>query len=210
MMNIGGFQKLSLIDYPGHLSTVVFTQGCNFRCPVCHNPELVLPDLFDEPIPEQEVFSFLESRKGKLQAVVVTGGEPTLHTDLPKFLAAIKRMGFKTKLDTNGARPEVLQSLFDEKLIDFVAMDIKAPLELYSKLAGCKVDEAAIQKSIALILDSFVPHQFRTTVDNNHLSQSHCNDIRKWMVSIGANYRFQEARPGKNAGSNAILMKTNA
>lgn len=193
-MRIGGIQKLSLIDYSGHLSAVVFTQGCNLRCPYCHNPELVLPQCFGARVSEDEIFSFLATRVGKLQAVVVTGGEPTLHADLPEFLAAIKRMGFKTKLDTNGTRPEALQSLFDEKLIDFVAMDIKAPLARYHELSGCRVDVLAIRQSLELILSAPVQHQFRTTVDPKRLSKQDCKDIQNWMTSLGATHMFQNAR----------------
>jgi pyruvate formate lyase activating enzyme len=196
-MQIGGLHKLSLIDYPGHLCAVVFTQGCNFRCPVCHNPELVLPELFGESISEQEVLSFLESRKGQLQAVTVTGGEPTLQKKLPYFLATIKKMGYKTKLDTNGSYPEALKSLFNDELVDYVAMDIKAPLASYYELSGCTVDLEAIQQSIELILSSPVRHQFRTTIDPARLSQMHNQEIRQWMKQLGARHSFQTARFGK-------------
>jgi len=204
-MRIGGIQKLSLIDYPGHLSTVVFTQGCNLRCPYCHNPELVLPQCFGVRVSEDEIFSFLATRVGKLQAVVVTGGEPTLHADLPEFLAAIKRMGFKTKLDTNGTRPEALQLLIAQNLTDFVAMDIKAPLAFYHELSGCRVDVAAIRQSIELILSAPVQHQFRTTVEPKRLSKQDCEDIQNWMNSLGARHIFQNASSEKTLESFMML-----
>ncbi len=110
-MKIGGLQKISLIDYPGRISAIVFTQGCNFRCPYCHNPELVDPAQYGPILPEEEVFSFLEKRRGKLDAVTVTGGEPTLQPDLDRFLQEIKGMGYLTKVDTNGSNPDVLERL---------------------------------------------------------------------------------------------------
>lgn len=137
-MQIGGLQKFSLLDYPGKISAVVFTQGCNFRCPYCHNPELVDPARYQECLPEEEIFSFLETRRGKLEAVTVTGGEPTLQKSLAPFLRRIKDMGFLVKLDTNGSRPDVLEELLRQKLIDYIAMDIKAPLEKYEAVTGWK------------------------------------------------------------------------
>jgi pyruvate formate lyase activating enzyme len=137
-MKIGGLQKFSLLDYPGKISAVVFTQGCNFRCPYCHNPELVDPERFQECIPEDEIFAFLETRRGKLEAVTVTGGEPTIQNGLSSFVRRIKDMGFMVKLDTNGSRPEVLEELIRHKLIDYIAMDIKAPLEKYEAVTGWK------------------------------------------------------------------------
>ncbi|HPO83020.1 MAG TPA: anaerobic ribonucleoside-triphosphate reductase activating protein, partial [bacterium] len=125
-MLIGGLHKLSLIDYPGKLSAVVFTRGCNFRCPYCHNPELI-EDNGGDIIDEEEVFSFLDERKGKLDGVVMTGGEPTLQSDIAEFLEKVKRLGFFVKLDTNGSYPERIKELIDRKLLDYIAMDIKAP-----------------------------------------------------------------------------------
>ena len=131
-MKIGGLLKFTLIDFPGRPAAVVFTQGCNFRCRYCHNPELVYPHMFAEPVAEEEIDAFLKRRQGTLEGIVVSGGEPTLHEDLPQFLAKLKGMGYATKLDTNGTRPEVLKQLIQGKLLDFIAMDLKAPLEKYS------------------------------------------------------------------------------
>lgn len=163
-MRIGGLQKFSLIDYPGKVSAVIFTRGCNFRCPYCQNPELVLPERFGHPVPEEFVLSFLQTREGLLEGVVVTGGEPTLQGDLISFLKKLRRMSYAIKLDTNGSRPEVLEKIFVEGLVDYVAMDIKAPLEKYDFAVGVKVNTELIKKSIELILGSEILYQFRTTV----------------------------------------------
>ncbi len=163
-MKIGGLQKFSLIDYPGRISAVVFTQGCNFRCPYCHNPELVDPAQYGPLLPEEEVLSFLAKRRSKLDAVTVTGGEPTLQPDLERFLGEIKRMGYLAKIDTNGSMPGVLERLIRGRLIDYLAMDLKGPLEKYGKIAGAEVKPEKIRKSIELITQSGIEHEFRTTV----------------------------------------------
>ena len=162
-MRIGGLQKTSLIDYPGRVAAVVFTQGCNFRCPFCHNAELVLPSCFREVIEEDSVIRFLTTRIDKLQGVVVTGGEPAIQEDLPDFLQKIKAMGYQVKLDTNGSRPAVLKHLIDQKLVDFIAMDVKGPLDRYDDIAGVKVNPRLIEESIDLIIRSGVEYLFRTT-----------------------------------------------
>ncbi len=162
-MKIGGFQKVSLIDYPGKISAVVFTQGCNFRCPFCHNPELVDPERFANRIPEPEILAFLEKRKGRLDAVVITGGEPTLQSELIPFTIHLKAMGYLIKLDTNGALPDVLEDLLGRGLIDYLAMDIKAPLERYGEITKTKTDVERIRRSISLIMGSGVDYEFRTT-----------------------------------------------
>lgn len=162
-MLIGGLLKFSLIDYPGKVAAVVFTQGCNYRCPFCHNPELVLPELFTAPLPEEEVWDFLRKRRGQLQGVAITGGEPTLHKDLSEFISQIKAMGYLVKLDTNGSRPDVLQGLLQTGAVDFVAMDIKSSLSGYCKATGVQVDLRTIESSVAIIKRSGVDHEFRTT-----------------------------------------------
>lgn len=169
-MLIGGLQKTSLIDYPGNISAIIFTQGCNFRCPYCHNPELVKPKLFGSRISEDELFDFLESKKGKLDAISITGGEPTLQPDLYDFIKKIKAMGFKVKLDSNGTNFEVLKKLIAEKLIDYVAMDIKAPIEKYEEVVRMKVDLETIKKSVNLIISSDIESEFRTTIVKSLLS----------------------------------------
>jgi len=168
-MKIGGLQKFSLIDYPGRISAIVFTQGCNFRCPYCHNPELVDPAQYGPILSEEEVISFLEKRRGKLDAVTVTGGEPTLQPDIDRFLEVIKAMGYLTKVDTNGSMPDVLERLIHGRLVDYLAMDVKGPLSKYGQIAGTKVQTQKIQKSIALITNSGIDHEFRTTVVRSQL-----------------------------------------
>jgi pyruvate formate lyase activating enzyme len=163
-MQIGGLIKLSLVDYPGKTAAVIFTQSCNFRCPYCHNKELVIPSCFQELIPEEEVISFLVKRKDVLGGVVVTGGEPTLQKDLLAFLRRVQHLGYQVKLDTNGSRPDVLKGIIKENLVNFIAMDVKAPLESYEKLAGVPVATKLIEESIAIIKGSGIKHQFRTTI----------------------------------------------
>jgi pyruvate formate lyase activating enzyme len=168
-MKIGGLQKISLIDYPGRISAIVFTQGCNFRCPYCHNPELVDPTQYGPILSEEEVISFLEKRRGKLDAVTVTGGEPTLQPDLDRFLQEIKGMGYLTKIDTNGSNPDVLERLIRDRLVDYLAMDVKGPLQKYERIANVKVKTAKIRRSIELITASGIEHEFRTTVVRSQL-----------------------------------------
>ena len=163
-MRLGGLQKFTLLDYPGKMAAIIFTQGCNFRCPYCHNPELVIPALYSECIPETDVLAFLYQRRGQLEGVVVTGGEPTIHNDLPEFLKKIKHMGFAVKLDTNGSNPALLKKILAEKLVDYIAMDIKAPLCKYQKVCGAHVDTDKIKESVKIILQSSIEHEFRTTL----------------------------------------------
>jgi len=178
-MIIGGFQKFSLIDYPGKICAIIFTQGCNFRCPYCHNPELVNPKLFQEPIDADDIFRFLEKRKGKLDAVEITGGEPTLQPDLIEFMRKIKAMGFLIKLDTNGTNPEVVEKIIKNKLVDYIAMDVKAPLEKYEKVVRAKVDKQKIKEAISLIMNSHIDYEFRTTVTKSILTKEDIIDIAK-------------------------------
>lgn len=162
-MRIGGFQKVSFIDFPETIASVVFTQGCNWRCPWCHNPRLVYADQFEDPIPEALILEYLKSRIGQVEGVVVSGGEPTLHTDLGEFMGNIRKLGLKTKLDTNGSHPEHLKTLLDANLLDYVAMDIKSAPESYNRLTGVKIDMTKIVRSINLIQQSNIAHEFRTT-----------------------------------------------
>ncbi len=163
-MLIGGFQKFSLIDYPGKISCIIFTQGCNFRCPYCHNPELVNNELFQKPMDEKEIFSFLEKRKAKLEAVEITGGEPTLQPDLLSFIKKIKDMGFLIKLDSNGSNPEIIKKAIQLGLVDYFAMDIKAPLERYKEVTNSSIEPKKIKQSIDLIKNSGLDYEFRTTI----------------------------------------------
>lgn len=166
-MTIGGIQKFSTVDYPGYTVASIFTIGCNMRCGYCHNPELVLPEQYAGTIPEEEIFEFLEKRRGLLDGVAISGGEPTMQEDLPDFIRRCKKMGFLVKLDTNGTNPGVLRELLQENLVDFVAMDIKGPLEKYSQIAARPIDIDAIRESIDLI--RMIPHEFRTTIVRGQL-----------------------------------------
>ncbi len=196
LMKIGGFQKCSLIDYPGKICAIIFTQGCNFRCSYCHNPELVEPNLFAKPIPEEEIFSFLAKRKGKLEAVELTGGEPTLQPDLLEILKKVKAMGYLTKLDSNGSNPEIVQKAVDLNLVDYLAMDVKAPLEKYRRIVDYGVDLNKIKQSIALIMNSGSEYEFRTTVVKSQLNK---DDILKigQLIKGAKLYILQKFVPGK-------------
>ncbi|MFO7749222.1 MAG: anaerobic ribonucleoside-triphosphate reductase activating protein [Desulfobacteraceae bacterium] len=164
-MKIGGLEKNSMIDFPGKISCVVFTSGCNFSCPYCHNPEIAGNDMGKAPakIEEPTLFSFLEKRKNLLEGVVITGGEPTLQRDLVGFCRKIKELGYLVKLDTNGSRPKVLAELYRKKLVDFTAMDIKSSLDNYFLAAGSRFDPERITASIALIMETGLDYEFRTT-----------------------------------------------
>lgn len=192
-MKIGGIQKLSTVDFPGHIAASVFTLGCNMRCGYCHNPELVLPEQFLEPIPEEDILAFLKTRQGLLDAVVISGGEPTIHDDLPKFIRAIRNLGFKVKLDTNGTRPEMLKELIDAKQVDFIAMDVKGPYDKYTNIAARPIDEAAIKESINQILR--IDHEFRTTITTRDLDVEDMHAIGK-MVRGAKRFALQKFVPG--------------
>ncbi|RLC89206.1 MAG: anaerobic ribonucleoside-triphosphate reductase activating protein [Chloroflexi bacterium] len=206
-MIIGGFQKFSLIDYPGKICAIVFTRGCNFRCPYCHNPELVNSELFLSPISEEEIFSFLEERKGKLDAVEITGGEPTLQPDLIEFLGKIKDMGFLVKLDSNGTNPDVIEEVIKNKLVDYLAMDVKAPLEKYKEITYVDVDTHKIRSNIKLIMNSGIDYEFRTTIVKSLLSKE---DIIKIGELIkGANlYILQKFVPSKTLNPDFVNETT--
>lgn len=165
-MLIGGLQKLSLLDYPDKNSAIIFTVGCNFYCGFCHNPELVNREskIENQEIDEQEILNFLKERVGLLDAVVVTGGEPTLHADLPKLIQKIKALGFLIKVDTNGTNPVMVEKLIKEKLVDYWAMDIKGPWDKYEAMVNRPVKIEDIKKSAELIMNSGVDYEFRTTL----------------------------------------------
>ena len=178
-MLIGGLQKFSLIDYPGKICAIVFTQGCNFKCPYCHNPELIDPKLFLPTIPEEKIFSFLKKRQGKLDAVEITGGEPTLQPDLIDFIKKIKRLGFLVKLDSNGSNPEILKKIIQLKIVDYLALDVKAPLERYQEITDSNIDPNKIRKTIKLIINSGLDYEFRTTVVKSLLNKKDIEKIGK-------------------------------
>ncbi len=162
-MKISGFQKLTLLDFPGHTACTLFTSGCNMRCPFCHNTPLVTGTA-EEEYSEEEILSYLKKRQGILDGVAITGGEPLLHKDIGDFIRKIKAEGYKVKLDTNGSKSELLHSLIKEGLVDFIAMDIKNAPEKYALTSGSDVPYDEIARSIEIIKSSGIPHEFRTTV----------------------------------------------
>ena len=205
-MMIGGLEKLTLLDFPDNLAAIVFTQNCNFRCHYCYNPMLVWPRT-EKPSPdgnnikkdhplikEEDLFLFLKERKGKIDGVVISGGEPTLHSDLPQFIKKIKDLGYLVKLDTNGTNPVMLANLIKDKLIDYVAMDLKATLEKYEQTVGVKVNLENLQKSVKIILSGSIPYEFRSTL----VPVLHTEDDVKKMGSLikGANlWYLQKFKP---------------
>ncbi len=207
-MTFGGWQKFSLIDFPGFACAILFTQGCSFRCPFCHNPELInsSQEMF-APVTEKEIFDFLKTRQSKLDGVVITGGEPTLQPDLADFIKKVKQMGFKVKLDTNGSHPEKLKQLIDEELVDYIAMDYKAPLENYQSHIGSLVDVEKIKRSVHLIMNSSLPYEFRTTVVKEVLSPK---DIKKIAEEIkdARLYILQKFIPDKTLDPSYQTMTT--
>jgi pyruvate formate lyase activating enzyme len=190
-MRIGGLQKFTLTDFPGKVACIVFTVGCNFRCPYCHNKELVTGDI--KEMPEEEFFQFLNKRKGKLDGVVITGGEPTIHQDLPGFIQKIKEHGFSVKLDTNGSNPEMLEKLVDEGLVDYVAMDVKAPLEDYDKLCDDDPDIEKFRRSIEIV-KGMDDYEFRTTAAPGIIDREGMQKIGE-TVKDAKNFYIQQFEP---------------
>lgn len=193
-MLIAGLQKISLIDYPNKITAVVFTGGCNFNCFYCHNRELINKNKIPEEmiIPESDVFSFLEKRIKKLDAVTITGGEPTIHSDLPDFIKKIKKMGFLVKLDSNGTNPVMLKKLIKDKLIDYAAMDIKAPLNWkdYNKVVSIKNENifAKVLESVKLLNEEKVPYEFRTSLVDGQFKKEDMEKIVKDIKNKGVYY----------------------
>ena len=193
-MKIGGLQKMTLIDYPGKVACTVFTVGCNFRCPFCYNSELVFPEKNTPTTSEEEFFNFLNKRKGLLDGVCVTGGEPTIHQDLLEFIQKIKDLKFLVKLDTNGTNPETLKQLLNKNLLDYIAMDIKSSVNGYKKAVGTEVDMENIKKSIKLIMNSGIEYEFRTTVVPGIHSKEDILEIAK-EIKGAKKYYLQQFRP---------------
>ena len=181
-MIIGGIQWTTLLDYPEQIAATVFTAGCNFRCPFCHNPELVLPDLVaTSGLPlEKSFFDELEERRGFLDAIVISGGEPTMQPDLLQILERIKTLGYLVKLDTNGTRPDLIQKILVNGLADYIAMDIKAPSETYERMCGVPIDMTSIHGSISLIKRLAPTYEFRTTAAPG-LSAVDLLEIGRWL-----------------------------
>lgn len=211
-MKIHGLNKLTLLDYPGHMACLIFTGACNYRCPFCHNASLVLNPNSQPAISEDEIFSFLESRKGILEGVCISGGEPTLQADLPEFIRKIRSMGFHVKLDTNGSRPGVLKALLDEGLLDYVSMDIKNAPKKYLTTIGIPEESQesdfsasssdtgtdalrfdnlitdSVRQSAELLMQSSIPYEFRTTVVKELHNEEDLLTIGKWLNGARAYY----------------------
>jgi len=194
-MRIGGLTPFTLSDFPGRTAAIIFTQGCNFRCPFCHNASLLpLSASSDDLVPEREVCRLLESRMGRLDGVVITGGEPTLQSDLPKFLDVIRRMGFEIKLDTNGSHPEMVHRLIARKLVDYIAMDIKAPWDSYDLLTGVETPVDRIRETMRIVTNSGIEHEFRTTVVDALLSEDDILSISA-SIPVDSPHRLQTFQP---------------
>ncbi len=197
-MIIGGLQKLTLIDFPGKVAATVFLFGCNFRCPYCHNPDLVNPSTGSGQVKESDFLKFLDERTGFLDGICITGGEPTINSELPKFIQNIKRKGFLVKLDTNGSNPEMLEDLVNNDLVDFIAMDIKTSVLKYKEV-GAKNEVSRVKKSAAIIKSSNKDYEFRTTVAPKIVDEQDIEDISKWLKG-SKKFVLQQFRPASLAG----------
>ena len=178
-MKIGGLQKTSLQDYPEEVSSIIWTIGCNFSCPFCYNKDLVKGNIAQ--IPDEEILLFLKKRKKLIDGLVISGGEPLLQKDLKDFCKKVKKLGYKIKIDTNGSFPDKLKDLIDEKLVDYIAMDVKAPKKKYRELTNAKIDIKKIDKSIEIIKNSNLDYEFRTTIVPNFLVKDDIVEIAKWL-----------------------------
>ena len=188
-MNIHGLNRLTLLDYPGHVSATLFLGGCNFRCPFCQNANLVLHPETEPGIPEEEVFAYLKKRRPVLEGVCISGGEPTLYQELPELIRRIKDLNYLVKLDTNGSNPDMIKYLFAEHLIDFVAMDIKSSKEHYELVAGrTQLNLSALQDSIDFLMSGQLDYEFRTTVVKGLHTKSDFEHIRDWISGCRAYY----------------------
>lgn len=192
-MKIGGFQKFSLLDYPGQLSAIVFTQGCNFRCPYCHNPQLVDPARYGKTLDNSKVMEFLAGRRGRLGAVTISGGEPTLQDDLGPFIKLLRQFGYLIKVDTNGSNPDLIEALNGENLVDYWAMDVKAPADLYRVLTRSQVGMDSIVRSMDLLRGCGKPFEFRTTWFDRLFSWADIARIQE-LLKPGDKFILQECR----------------
>lgn len=195
-MQIHGFNKLTLLDYPGHLAAVIFLGGCNMRCPFCQNTSLVQNPFAQPTIPREEVLALLKKRKNILEGVCISGGEPTLYPDLPDLIREIKALGFHIKLDTNGSNPNMIKSLVNEKLIDYIAMDIKNSKEKYALTSGIpEINIKQVEDSVTFLLTSMIPYEFRTTIVKEFHTMEDMLSIGEWIQGAKAYYlqSFQDS-----------------
>jgi len=203
-MKIGGIQKTSLLDYPDVISAIVWTIGCNFRCPFCYNKDIVLGNV--HLIPEKEIISFLKKRKGLIEGLVITGGEPFLQKDLSDFCEKVKKLSYLIKVDTNGMYPKELKKLLEKNLIDYIAMDIKAPKKKYEKLTNIKLNIKKIEESIKILQNSKIDYEFRTTFVPGLLTKNDIIEIGKWLKNSKKFY-LQQFKPISPMISNELECK---
>ncbi len=207
-MLIGGFQKLTLLDYPEKTAAMIFTRGCTFLCPFCHNPELIYADQDTENISEEEVLDYLKEKKKMIDGLVITGGEPTIHKDLGDFIKKVKELGFFVKLDTNGTSPETVEMFLKEKIVDYFAMDLKHTWEKYNLIGRSKkegiIDD--VKKTFSFIQNSDLPHEFRTTVFPGCHSEEDLFTIAEYLLP-GETYFLQNIRYGKTLEKNLDQSK---
>jgi len=205
-MRLAHYEPLSLSDFPGRLATTVFTVGCNFACPYCHNPELVTPTEDTPRLTEEAFFSFLERRRGRLNGVCITGGEPTLQPDLVGFVDRIRALGYAVKLDTNGSEPEMLGNLLERSSLDYVAMDVKAPASRYSDVTGNPHALALAEISIRLLAGSDTVHEYRTTILPLLFDEVDIDGIAG-MLPPGSRYVIQNFVPTKTLDPNLVRAR---
>lgn len=208
-MIIHGLNKLTLLDYPKHTACTVFTGGCNFRCPFCHNASLVLRPNSQPIIKEEELFEYLDKRKGVIEGVCITGGEPTLCEDLFIFIEKIKERGFLVKLDTNGSNPKIIERLIKEKTVDFIAMDIKNSLDAYAKTIGVpNYNTSNVEQSVKIIMSSDIDYEFRTTVVKQYHDDINFIAIGNWLNGA-KKYVLQSFQDGEDLISSGLGNHTN-
>jgi pyruvate formate lyase activating enzyme len=206
-MRIKGWVKSTLLDYPGRIAASLFCGGCNFRCPNCHNANIVLRPAQVPDVPQDEIWALLEKRRGLLDGVVISGGEPTLQPDLPSFAERLHEMGFLVKLDTNGYQPDVVESMIDTRTVDYVAMDVKAPLRphKYALAAGVQVDITLIERSVSLLLEGRTEYEFRTTVVPGILDEE--DIVRIAQDIVGAKHYYLQQFVPRNTLDPAMLKR---
>ncbi len=197
-MKFLGMEKMSLVDYDGLVATTVFTGGCNFKCPFCHNAPLVSGYENLPTLDQSEIFSYLEKRKGIIDGVCITGGEPTLHSDLPLFMEKVKKLGYKVKLDTNGTNPQLVKNVFENGLCDYFAMDIKNDKDNYAKIIGYdKFDTKNVEKTVEYFLTPNADYEFRTTLIKEYHSTENILKIAEWIKGA-KRYFLQKFKSGDN------------
>lgn len=201
IMKISGFQKLSLVDFDGHMSATIFVSGCNFLCPFCHNSGLVKST--ETELDKNEIFEYLKKRFGLLDSVCISGGEPTLYPDIPEFISQIKQMGYLVKLDTNGTNPKMIKNLVENKLIDYIAMDIKNDLDGYTMTIGKNFDLSAVEQSIKYIMSCQIDYEFRTTLVEQFHNEKSISNISK-LIKNAKKYYLQKFVDSGNCLENGL------